>query len=721
MLTVRNTFKEGNCMAKKESFAAIMIAALMVFAVVLPAANLSAETNLTPDGLFDPNKESASSAEHNSYAWCGMVYTQSDGKDYLWVGTNRDLGGAVITMALGGPAVANTAMRNALCAMVGIPIPVLDNAGKIYRICLSDLDVDNPEWELMWEDDAINGYRKMLIFNDDLYVFAGLSNRAFGYDYSLVYRFTADFEQGDEAEVVLWRSLPAAPNVTEYFRSAAVLNDRLYVGTFDGMIYSTDGTGLKTQTPTKGVTGAGIDGWDLEAAFYSPTGPFEDFAGGAIWDLIGYNDCLYAFVSDQITGYRVYKMDADGVWSQIVSEAGKYPIGMGNEKHVAASPFIITVDDVDYVYVTTFANGPLFLVSMVGDILGMVTDPSSFSGWSSFEDYWAPAVMYRFGADDEWELVVGDNTLFGENRIGNMRAGFYDGINLINPSSNQYIWWMAEFDGKIYASTWDMGVFREPLVEAMGLVFDTTYGTANRAALDAAVEDLQVSLQKVVQNVSETEYTAIVTNIQGLLETAAADAQGNFGDIPAIIQALLDDIRAEFDALVESVIELAADVQALYESVTTFIELVSDTSEELFTAGAATLGVMFMTPVFGFFLMDTSNPPGFDLYVSEDGVNFSPVTLDGFGDPNNYGGRVLIPSEYGLFVLTANPFTGGQVWLLGAEPEDTGGDGPGGDETGGETGTGGDDEGLDTVLIVAVAAVAIAAIGGVAFLFLRKP
>jgi hypothetical protein len=125
--------------------------------------------------------------------------------------------------------------------------------------------------------------------------------------------------------------------------------------------------------------------------------------------------------------------------------------------------------------------------------------------------------------------------------------------------------------------------------------------------------------------------------------------------------------------------------------------------------------------VFGFFLMDTSNPPGFDLYVSEDGVNFSPVTLDGFGDPNNYGGRVLIPSEYGLFVLTANPFTGGQVWLLGAEPEDTGGDGPGGDETGGETGTGGDDEGLDTVLIVAVAAVAIAAIGGVAFLFLRKP
>jgi len=448
-MAVKPNIRRENCMLKKGSFAAIMIASLMVFAVVLPASNLSAETNLTPGGLFDPNKENESSAEHNSYAWCGAVFTQSDGKDYLWVGTNRDLGGAVITMALPGGGT-NAMLRSILYEGTGIPEPSSDNKGTIYRLCLSDLDAENPEWELMWEYPATNGYRKMLIFNDELYVFAGLTNRA-THDYSVVFRFTADFAQGDDAEVVLWRTVPTG--VAEYFRSAAILGDRLYVGTFDGLIYSTDGTGLVSHTPTNGG-GFGDDGWRLEASFYSggepedfAGGAFGDFAGGAIWNLMGFNDCLYAFVSDQIVDFRVYKMDADGEWSQIVSEAGKYPIGMGNDKHVAASPFIITVDGVDYIYVTTFANGPLFLANLAGDIMGMAFNTSSFSGWSSFEKYWAPAVMYRFDANDDWELVVGDDTPFGE-RIGNMRAGFYDGINPINPSSNQYIWWMAEYDGK---------------------------------------------------------------------------------------------------------------------------------------------------------------------------------------------------------------------------------------------------------------------------------
>ncbi|MCL1817162.1 MAG: dockerin type I domain-containing protein, partial [Clostridiales bacterium] len=61
---------------------------------------------------------------------------------------------------------------------------------------------------------------------------------------------------------------------------------------------------------------------------------------------------------------------------------------------------------------------------------------------------------------------------------------------------------------------------------------------------------------------------------------------------------------------------------------------------------------------------DSSNPHGFDLYVTKDGKNFQPVTVDGFGDPHNYGGRIIIPSRHGLFVGTANPFTGAQMWRI---------------------------------------------------------
>lgn len=56
-------------------------------------------------------------------------------------------------------------------------------------------------------------------------------------------------------------------------------------------------------------------------------------------------------------------------------------------------------------------------------------------------------------------------------------------------------------------------------------------------------------------------------------------------------------------------------------------------------------------------------PKGFDIYTSKDGLNFSPVILDGLNDPNNYGGRtLLVSSENKLYVGTANPFLGLEVW-----------------------------------------------------------
>jgi ubiquinone/menaquinone biosynthesis C-methylase UbiE len=47
---------------------------------------------------------------------------------------------------------------------------------------------------------------------------------------------------------------------------------------------------------------------------------------------------------------------------------------------------------------------------------------------------------------------------------------------------------------------------------------------------------------------------------------------------------------------------------------------------------------------------------GFDLWRSRDGVQWEPVTCDGFGNPYNYGVRTMASTPYGLFVGTANPF-----------------------------------------------------------------
>ncbi len=54
---------------------------------------------------------------------------------------------------------------------------------------------------------------------------------------------------------------------------------------------------------------------------------------------------------------------------------------------------------------------------------------------------------------------------------------------------------------------------------------------------------------------------------------------------------------------------------------------------------------------------------GFDLYVTEDGVNFETITTDGFGDPYNHGLRVFATTDQGLCLGTANPFYGTQIWI----------------------------------------------------------
>ena len=59
------------------------------------------------------------------------------------------------------------------------------------------------------------------------------------------------------------------------------------------------------------------------------------------------------------------------------------------------------------------------------------------------------------------------------------------------------------------------------------------------------------------------------------------------------------------------------------------------------------------------------HPLGFDFYVSEDGVNFSPISLNGFNDPYSYGIRnIFISDDNDMYIGTANPFLGCEVYKL---------------------------------------------------------
>jgi len=505
---------------------------------------------------------------HNSYAWCAEMFTQTDG-DYLWVGTNRDLGAGIVTVSGVRRGLTDDELIDYVvetCESMGIPIPSEDNAGKVYRIKMGETYA---RWELMFETTAFSGYRKMLIFNEELYVFAGLRSVHEDAQYSAIFRFDKGFSAGDEPDIVLWEELVGSS--TEYFRAGCELDGYMYVGTQDAKIYRTDGTGLTSLTPMEGPKSTGWELIDLralataegiwDAVYTTPIPPNTQPASGTVWDLIGFNDYLYAFVNAP-NGFRLFKLEPDadvgnfGI-SQIVGahSSARFAGGMGIQQHAAASPFLSTQYGKDYVYVTTFAPGPEFLGSLLmGDIV------------RAFRVLFAPATIYRFDEHDNWEVVVGDEQgrFIAREKPGyggapvpsvenkNQRAGFFPGTTDLNPSANQYIWWMAEYNGRMYASTWNLGKYRDSIAAAV---------TPDALAQIAATE-------------------------------------------PAVAEMI--------DA----------------------------------------------------FIKDTSSPLGFNLFVTDDGESFEPVTVNGFGDHNNYGGRVILPTEHGLFLTTANPYTGCQVWRV---------------------------------------------------------
>jgi len=573
---------------KMKTALVLVLCVSMLATMAVPAF---AAQKITNPGNFGP-MDGIVGDVHNSYAWCTEMFAQTDG-DYLWVGTNRDMGRTLLGLAGAAGGGALEMLATLIGRNAGLPDPSEDQKGKIYRQRASDSDA---AWELMYENPAINGYRRMILFKGDLYICAGLTNGE-DYDYSIILRFGPGFKPGDTPEIVMWEDLPRDAQsgeltAVEYFRAACVYEGKLYIGTFDSKIYVTDGTGLADLTPKEG---AKATGWALFADlkqhpdFQAVTeGPLANMT--YIWDMAGFNGSLYAVVT--YFGFNLFKLtpQADGgpVITQVVggSEGAKYSDGMGVEGLVSASPYVMRFDDKDYLYLGTFANGPMILANF-----GLGSIDIAFN-----EEFCSPSI-FRLDEDENCEVVVGDRDGKFAARdkagnvmpvIGNQRAGFAtqpEGEE--NLSFNQYIWWMAQYEGKLYATTWDLGVFKRQTLTAIGLTL-----------LGAFLFD------------------------SGLLSLD--------GGLPSGGELLL--------FLFKLPLALPGALWATVKSLGKF----------------SSLGKY----------NERSNPAGFDLYVSEDGVNFSPVTLSGFGNEENYGGRVLLPTQHGLFVCTANPFGGAQVWRM---------------------------------------------------------
>ena len=133
------------------------------------------------------------------------------------------------------------------------------------------------------------------------------------------------------------------------------------------------------------------------------------------------------------------------------------------------------------------------------------------------------------------------------------------------------------------------------------------------------------------------------------------------------MSSLLDKGGANDLASTEKFYSLLQKAVALYEKVRDYLpESVTEKLDDIFNQDTVDNFYYFI----GVCKYLSKGERGFDLLVSEDGVNFDVITRNGFGDPYNHGCRVFAKTDAGLCLGTANPFYGTQLWRLEDLTED---------------------------------------------------
>jgi hypothetical protein len=233
---------------------------------------------------------------------------------------------------------------------------------------------------------------------------------------------------------------------------------------------------------------------------------------------------------------------------------------------------------------------------------------------------------------------------------------------LMEGTTNEYIWRMGEYDGQLYISTMDAGIFYGYMTQLTnGSLLKMTpeeLATKIKYVSDAVELLAKMKIDKDVENLKE-----IIATISFLLsDYFSSEDEGEevnsvlkfkelLGTIKLLIQLKIDSMDGESlaDKLVLQALQKAKDeIQKLADKID-----VEGAKKYLYINHLV-----------------RNNEWGFDLFRTSDGENFETITRNGFNDKYNYGCPSFLATDEGLYIGTCNPFYGGQLYLLTNIKED---------------------------------------------------
>ena len=511
---------------------------------------------------------------------------------------------------------------------------------------------------------------------------------------------------------------------------------------------------LTSSDPSKGQ-GSFTEIANSDTLFGYPVIRYQDsIYGGAIWDMASYNGHLYVTIctgtpenapdDNSMQSFAMVRGDknADGsyTWTPIVgdqeADGARYCFGIDPARTRSGAANLIVYND--YLYIGEYNDEEIALERILFNKSNSEEGGKSSMGGvdCSFvnANLEQSVNIYRMDKNEDIKLVVGDPTeMFPEGGISGLASGF-------GRNENQYIWRMQKFDGKLYIGTFDTASLLEPIGQfSNGDIIDMTpeewnsqvqrlrdlldhlldkkspdkpIVPVNTPADDDSNEAVEVDDEKAEAVEVDDEKTEVAKGF-GDLSDALEDAAGDLCDQAATMSQDFEDDAAYVQkidgeiAYFKSFADQYQDMLDSYESLKQQYEDaygtelpgdIQDALDKLLSKENLKKLQSVLTCMC--YLRDAER--GFDMYVTEDGVNFTTLTTNGFNDPYNHGLRTFAVTNQGLCLGTANPFYGCQVWIQRKEnsenpvdpgtPDPTeptdpsqpgGGDQPGGSQTGG--------------------------------------
>jgi len=656
---------------------AMILAIVLLMSITIPAL-LPKPVTLSDDTVTRISNPEGKTGEADGYIGdreIGYGWSLAERDGYIYIGGWRNTVGSVMEKYIKAPLVESGAMDSDtvwqlidLFTNAEVPHPTEGVKDGI----LLKMDRNDPgSFEVIAEMD--DPFRNVCAYGDDLYftTFVGVSG----------------------SDTAIWK-LDKNDELTQVYSTAQGASMRANCVYEGGMYFAgtmadepvADGEPIQLAVIKKHDTDDGwdkvadIDDFGYTAVMYDEeTGEayevegnyaYDEAAkspvGSPFWDMTEYDGYIYCTLANTC-GFIVYKGHPAAEGEQANKYGWVWTEVAGFDKDSPNNPGFAETKDGYAEYPGLFSViGALGVFK--GQLYAYDIDHTISSGLSSVRGILG--LIGGNGVSDEalrpmYETIKHHQSLWRMDSTGEFSEieGFTE---LVKGTTNEYIWKHGIYNGELYIGTMDSKVLYNYLTRVtggslfemsysefrsqMGFIFsfmrDFLRGEIDKLAIDEFINELRDRMTK--DDSTEDEIADDEAFLNGLSKILNEINVEEKDELKALVAELENELNGENGDEAEITEEPAEEKESAYKRL-------SDKVQEIYQTISIYLKISNYV---------RKDHQGFDIFKSEDGDNWTVVTDNGFGDKFNYGALRFLTLEEGMYITTANPFYGGQLYLL---------------------------------------------------------